>query len=226
MTAPFVELSLSDDFELESVSYRPDSETDWKDIEEGIGSKTYDSTWTVPQDYWDTIEPGESHGHYIFFRVRDLAGNELNTTEENSPYVVKNESITDFYVDLSDFAEMQWDDKFTITATAPDDIEVESIKLYYRFSSESDDLDDIEWKEYGEKTSAPYEWEFIASDGNGYYEFRTITTDTSGNPYQSEPESVKVSIFPTSSATIMILLTILLVAITIFVLRKMKKKEE
>ena len=61
---------------------------------------------------------------------------------------------------------------------------------------------------------------------NGYYEFRTITTDTSGNLYQSEPESVKVSLLPASSATIMILLTILLVAVTIFVLRKMKKKEE
>jgi len=227
MTAPFVELSLSDDFELESVSYRPDSETSWTVIDSNIDDTTYESTWTVPQDYWDTIEPGEGQGHYIFFRVKDLAGNELNTTEKNTPYIVKNESITDFYVDLSDFAEMQWDDKFTITATAPDDIDVESIKLYYRFSAESDDLDDIEWKKYGSnKTSAPYEWEFVASDGNGYYEFRTITTDTSGNLYQSEPESVKVSLLPTSSATIMILLTILLVAITIFVLRKMKKKEE
>lgn len=226
LTAPFVTLSFSDDFELDSISYKPDSETSWTVIDSNIDDTTYESTWTVPQDYWDTIDPGEEQGHYIFFKVTDLAGNELVTTEENTPKVIKNETITDFYVDLSDFAEMQWDDKFTITATAADNIDVKSIKLYYRFASESNDLTGIEWKEYGEKTSEPYKWEFVASDGNGYYEFRTLTTDTSGNPYQSEPESVKVSLIPTSAATIMIILVLLLLTVTGFVLIKMKKKKE
>jgi len=225
LTAPFITLSCSDDFELKSVSYRPDSETVWKNIEV-ISSKTYESIWSVPQDHWDTIDPGEEQGHYIYFKVTDLAGNELVTTKENTPYLVKNETITEFYVDLSDFAELQLDDKFTITATVPDDIDVESIKLFYRFSAESDDLTDIEWKEYAEKTSEPYEWEFVASDGDGYYEFRTITTDTSGNPYQSEPESVRVSLLPTSAATIMIILALLLLTVAGFVLIKMKKKKE
>jgi len=122
---------------------------------------------------------------------------------------------------------MQWDDKFTITATAPDDIDVESIKLYYRFSADSDSFTDVEWEQYGEnKTTDPFVWEFTAEEGNGYYEFYTKTTTTEGSSFASPVESVKVSLLPTSSATIMILLTILLVAITIFVLRKMKKKEE
>lgn len=224
MEAPSFDLEISDDFELDSVYYRPHSEAEWTEIDSNIGGKTYSDTWSVPEDYWVDIDPNE--GHYIFFNVTDICGNELITDEDNSPYIIKDENITDFYVDLSDFAEMQWDDKFTITATVPDDIEVESVTLFYRFSADSDDFTDVEWKEYGEKTSEPYEWEFVASDGNGYYEFYTKTTNTEGSSFSSPVESVKVSLLPTSSATLMIILALLLVIITVFVLIKMKKKKE
>jgi len=63
---------------------------------------------------------------------------------------------------------------FGITATAYDDIGVENVTLYYRYSNESM-WTWTEWTSYGTDEEAPWSWSFTGNDG--YYEFYSIATD-------------------------------------------------
>ncbi|MDI6916569.1 MAG: right-handed parallel beta-helix repeat-containing protein, partial [Thermoplasmatales archaeon] len=69
---------------------------------------------------------------------------------------------------------------FTITATANDDNSgVANVSLYYRYSS--DNASWGSWTLFSTDTSEPWEWNFTAPNGNGYYEFYSIATDNANN---------------------------------------------
>jgi outer membrane protein assembly factor BamB len=220
---PTFELQISDDYMLESLSFKPDFETQWEKIKTGINQKTYTCKWEFPEEFWDQISEGQ--GHYIYFKIEDYCGNIKETTAQNTLYLVKDETVAEFHVDLTSFKEWHWDDQFTVTANVPDDIDVENITLYYCYSEDNNNWD--EWKQYGEKlTSSPYTWAFTASDGSGYYKFKTEITDTQGAVYMSPVETINVTLFPTMLFIILIILMFFSILISLLVISKMKKKHQ
>jgi len=218
---PTFELKIADDFLLESISFKPGFETEWTEIKTGIQQETYTHKWKFPEEYWEQISEGQ--GHYIYFKIIDYCGNIKETTTQNTLYLVKDENVAEFYVDLTSFKEWHWDDQFTVTANIPDDIDVENVTLYYCYSEDNNNWN--EWQQYGEKlTSAPYTWAFTASGGSGYYKFKTEITDTQGAVYTSPVETINVTLFPTILFIILIILAFFSILISLLAISKMRKK--
>jgi flagellar hook assembly protein FlgD len=69
---------------------------------------------------------------------------------------------------------------FTVTVAATDNMSgVTSVELWYRHSPDNSTWND--WQEVGADDKAPWQWSFSASDGDGFYEFRSAATDAAGN---------------------------------------------
>jgi len=79
----------------------------------------------------------------------------------------------------------------SITATASDNYAIQSVSLRYRYSSDNSSWGS--WTVFGSDTSPPWEWNFSAPDGDGYYRFYTIATDVAGN-VESAPTTFDDSI--------------------------------
>ncbi len=214
-----------DDFEINSIKYRLNFHgvNDWTTIKEDVGGKTYEKTWTLTQDDWDSMI--EDKSYYIYFKITDIAGNIYETESQlDALEIVKDITppVANVYFDLPDF-EGGWDDKFTIRAYISEDIEFDYVVLEYSFSSDNKKWTD--WEQYGDLINeTPYEWEFEASDGNGYYKFKTKLYDSAGNYIESSEKTVSITIFPTMLLSIMIILAIILFLVAIYVLMKIRKK--
>ena len=219
---PVFNLKLHDDYKLDSISYRFDA-GDWVEIKSNINEAVFNITWSLPETLWESMRINETHS--VFFKITDAIGNEYTTTD-NPLMIVKDEDISKFYVDLSSFHEWHWDDKFTITAQYPEDIPIENIKLYYKYSEDNKNWLD-QWIQYGDnQTIAPFKWVFTAVNGSGYYKFKTEITDTAGIVYTSPVETINVTIFPTTLFMLMIILTIFLILSTAAIFLKIKKRKE
>jgi len=179
------------------------------------------------QKYWDQMEEGEKY--YLYFRLTDSVGN-INTLEDTNEALAIIKDISEPTVDLEIpglEGEWSWDDTFTVSAYADDrnGSDIESVELYYRYSE--DDINWDNWTKYKDKlTSAPFEWEFKAEEGNGYYEFYVQAKDAAGNVAESEVFSTGLNIFPLIFVVAMIVLVIALLIITtaLFVLWRKKKE--
>jgi outer membrane protein assembly factor BamB len=221
---PTFTLSISDDFLLESLEFRVAGDPTWSIIAdaEDIDGNTYTTEWTVPEDIWSTWNEGEEH--YIFFRVLDKARNEFISGTNNSPKIIKNQSITDLFVDLSDFSDWQWDNIFSITANIPEYMDIKQISLFYGYSKDDEDID--YYTQYGKNlTNPPFEWEFTASNGSGYYSFYIRVEQTNGKVSTTRPETISVTLLPFTFSIILILISIIFIIVTLTVLLKMKKKK-
>lgn len=221
---PTFTLSVSDDYLLESVEYRVGGETDWYPIAnaEDIDGKTYTTEWTVPEGVWATwYEDGE---YFIFFRITDHVGNIVESDTSNTPKITKNQNITDLFVDLSDFEAWQWDDTYKVSASIPDYMDVEQITLFYGYSQDNKVID--HFAQYGENlTDGPFEWDFKATNGSGYYSFYIRIEQSNGRVTTTEPETINVTLLPITFILILVLFAILFLLVTVTVLAKMKKKK-
>ena len=225
-TAEF-SIEFTDDFLLDTIEYRPNFETEWEIIESDINETIYNSPWTLLPKYWDQMEEGEEY--YLYFRVTDSVGN-INTIVDTNKALAIIKDISKPTVDLEipDLeGEWSWDDTFTILAYADDrnGSDIESVELYYRYSEDNINWDN--WTKYKDKlTSAPFEWEFKAGEGNGYYEFYMRAKDAAGNVAESEVFSTGLNIFPLIFVVAMVVLVIALLIITtaLFVLWGKKKE--
>ena len=223
---PSFNLELYDDYSLESLYYRFDNELTWTkvifDEDADIkGKQTATVKWSLPDDKWADFAVDAEH--YIYFKLEDTAGNIYETTKDNTPKVIKDEHISQLYVDLTDFSTLKLSDTYTVKASIPSDISVDRVKLFYQYSN-----DDKNWSEVkqvgGDITSSPFEWSFTASHGSGYYKFYTKVIDTSGAEYTSIPETINVTLMPNAALLIILILAIIFVLITIFTIRKTKKQ--
>ena len=218
-------INFSDNFELQSIQYRLNNETTWNEIEASDIQKTKEAEWTLKSDFWNNLPENLEKIDYIMFKVTDTCENELITTNESSVTIIKPEESAEIYLDLSEFSNFQWDDEFAISADIPDDINVENASLLYKYSENKDDLDGKEWKHYGEnKSNAPYEWEFKAKDGNGYYEFKIEVRDAEGNIHSSPVKTANVEVFSVIPILFLVILIIVLLVITGFILIRRKKE--
>jgi len=220
-----LQIDFNDDFELDTISYKPNNETEWTIVEAVDIQKTNKTEWTLKPRFWVNISKNLEKIDYIMFKVTDTCENELITTSESSVNIIKpNESTAEIYLDLSEFSEFQWDDELSISANIPDYIDVENASLLYKYSKNKDDLDEKEWKQYGEnKSNAPYEWDFKAKDGNGYYEFKLEVRDTEGNIHSSNVKTANVEVFSVISLLVLVVLIIVILVITGLIIIKRKK---
>jgi len=223
---PEFSITFKDDYQLESVDYRLNihGTDEWTPIGSNLDDKSYTGEWSLSQDDWDTML--EDVAYDMYFRITDFCGNQYITSGDEALNLTKDVSppiVVDITLDLSSFEEGGWDDEFTITADVPDDVEVQYISLRYSYSSDNSKWS--EWKDYGDDlTDEPFEWDFKAEEGSGYYKFKTIITDSEGQLVESPVKTVEVTLFPTTLVLLLIILIIILFGLSVFVIRKMKKK--
>ena len=219
---PRIELEISDDYLLDSVYYSFNT-TDWKGpIEDGINKDTYSKKWSVPDEIWEDMIYGDSLP--IYFKIIDANGNEYISSPDESPIIEKDINASKYYIDTSDFGEWHWDNKYTIYANMPEDIEVKNVSLYYKYSKDGEDWPENYTKYDDEKTEPPYKWTMEPPKGSGYYWFKTVITDVEGEIYE-DASKVNVTMFPTTLFLLMIVLIILLLVAIIIIRSRMKKKE-
>lgn len=226
-TLPEFSITFLDDYQLESVDYRLDfhGTDDWTLIGSNLYDKSYTGEWSLSQDDWDTML--EDVTYYMYFKITDFGGNQYLTPSDGEALrLIKDvmpTTIVDIDLGLSDFEEGGWDDEFTITAEVPDHVEVKYISLRYSYSSDNSKWSD--WKDYGDDlTDEPFEWDFKAEEGSGYYKFKTIITDAEGGIVESLAKTVNITIFPTTLVLLLVIIIIILLGISVFVIRKTKKK--
>jgi outer membrane protein assembly factor BamB len=225
MVIPSFDLQLYDDYSLEALYFKIDNEVDYTmvvfngtlDIK---GKQEVTVAWSLPDDIWvDFIENEE---HYIYFKLEDSAGNYIETTNSNTPKVIKDENISQLFVDLSDFSAWKIGDSFTVKVNIPSVIDVDRAMLFYQFSDDNFNWSNV--RQVGEDiTTPPFEWIFTASNGSGYYKFYTKIIDTSGAEYTSGSEIKNVRIIPTITL-VLIAIAVIFILFSLFFIRKMKKQ--
>jgi outer membrane protein assembly factor BamB len=125
----------------------------------------------------------------IIFSIKDLANN-LNTTKitfrqdtQKPTSNLQNETIEESYNTPSIL--------LTVTAQDPGTPQnasgVASIELKYRYSDDLEPTFSGGWTTHSTITTLPYEFDFTAIEGGGWYELTTIATDLIGNS-ELEPE--------------------------------------
>jgi len=218
---PVFDFEISDDFKLDSLYYKPDSETSWEIVDdyEDINEKTYSITWSFPDSYW--VEMNESEEHIIYFKVTDICGNEYETTDGNSP-VIKKDTNASRYIDISDFSEWHWDNTYTIGVKNVSDIDIKMVKLFYKYSKDKQNWSE-EWVPYGiNRSVSPYQWKFIPAENDGYYKFYLQIEDTSGRIYTSSIEQVKITVFPLLETVLFLIALVLFLITAIVIIKKFK----
>ena len=230
---PEFSIKFTDDYKLKSVEYRLkfNNETrEWIKInDDDINSKNYTGNWNLTQDDWNYMMEEESY--YMYFRLIDSLGNQYITPSTSEAVkIIKDFDInetTPHDPDLSDFEEWHWDNVFTISVNITGE-DITNLQLHYSYSA--DNITWNEWKQYGgNQTASPFIWNFTAEAGSGYYMFKTVVWDTSGNVTTSQVKYVGVTLFPTIPIIIMIPLAVILILVTAFALGfkpfKLKKKK-
>jgi len=221
---PSFNLELHDDYSLENLYYSVDDNNYIKVLFNSTvdikGKKDITIEWTLPDDKWADFKEGEEH--YIYFKLEDTAGNYIETTKSNTPKVIKDENISQLYVDLTDFSAFKLGDTYTVKANIPIDIDVDKAKLFYQYSDDNSNWNIV--KQVGDDmTSPPYEWSFTALNGSGYYKFYLKIIDTARSEYTSDSEIINLKLIPTITL-VLVAIAIIFILFTLFVIRKMKKR--
>jgi len=219
---PVISIEFSDDFLLDTILYRPNFETEWTEIASDVNKSSYDSNWDLESKYWDMMDDGKEY--ILEFLISDSLGNTLEILDDDGYKIFKDadEPKVDVEVPSID-TEWSFEDTFIIKAFASDDQgDIKSVELFYRYSKDGNF--NGTWISYGILTSAPFEWEFEAEEGNGYYEFKVVAEDLAGNVAESKIFSTGINIFPLASVVAMIILAAVLILITIIIIVKWRKK--
>ncbi|MEF8879083.1 MAG: PQQ-binding-like beta-propeller repeat protein [Candidatus Thermoplasmatota archaeon] len=212
---PF-EVVFNDDFKLENVYYRINKK-DWTVIDSDIDNDTY--TWQMSKEI---VDKEKDEIFIIDFKVEDICGNVKILPQKGVKlYEEETEEAAGVYLDLSEFSMLQLDNEFTITASIPEEIDVENVKLFYRYSSDKKSWN--EWKPYGgNKTTMNAEWSFKGED-EGFYEFKTKMWTTEGETIESDVQQKEINVFPVIPVILFIAALLALVALSLYSLLKSKK---
>ncbi len=219
------ELTFKDDFEIDKIYYSVDGGENWDKIREiNINKGATEITWNLTKDFLDNLMDEEEFLS-LDIKVMDSCGNEyilknLSIDISGEPSGPGEEDIAVLILD--DFSDIQWDDEFLLAADIPDDIDVEEVTLYYKYSSDKKDWS--EWKKVGSSKTSDFIWDFKASDGNGYYQFYT-EIETESGVIESRAQKATVSVFPTIPIVLLVIVIIALLITSVFVFLKMRKKK-
>ena len=142
-----------------------------------------------PYTFIFTFPGGE--GYYEFYTVaNDTAGNteaSPSAADENAGY---DTTAPESSVDSMSY----WHSSLpvAVTATASDILSgVSEVTLYYRYSSDNSSWGS--WTAFSTDSTSPWQWNFSALSGDGYYELYTIAEDNAANA-ELAPSSADESI--------------------------------
>lgn len=221
---PNIQLEFSDDFLLDTIKYKPNFDTtEWITIASNISKKTYTEAWDLKEEFWDMMDNEKQY--VLMFWINDTLGNERIITEDEGYKIFKdkNKPIVDVTIP-SIRTTWTMDDTLLISAFAHDGqgSGIESVELFYRYSENGTFAG--EWLSYGVVTTEPFEWEFKADEGDGYYEFKIVAEDAAGNVAESNIVSTGITQFPTALVAAMIGLISVLLIVGVVVIIKWRKK--
>ncbi|MFO7677412.1 MAG: PQQ-binding-like beta-propeller repeat protein [Thermoplasmatota archaeon] len=221
---PSISIEFSDDFLLHTIKYQPNFDTsEWITIASNISKRTYNEPWQLKEEFWQMMDNEKQY--VLMFWINDTLGNERIITQDQGYIIYKDQNKP--YVDVTlPYMDTRWslDDTLIISAFAHDGdgSGVESVELFYRYSENGTFIG--AWISYGILTSEPFEWEFEAIEGDGYYEFKIVVEDAAGNVAESDIISTGVNLFPTALVATMIVLIIALGVLSLFIIIKWRKK--
>ena len=225
---PEITIEFTDDFKLDKIQYKADIEPIWANIATNINKNKYDQAWELSQDIWDQMEEGEPY--YLYFKVIDTLGNTYTTSDSKKLEIRKDVTTPRVNLKFKGLGTTEWsfNDVFNITADVNDfnGSGIKSVKFEYVYSSENKSVNESDWKVIDTLFSGPFESNFKASDGDGYYKFRVIVEDFAGNIAVSDVFSTGFNMFPLALIGAMVALFIVLIIVVLFVIIKFKKKEE
>ena len=200
-----------DDFRLDTIQYHPNFENSWTTIATNVNASTYDKPWSLTEEYWDMMNEGEFY--YLYFKINDTLGNTLLVTSNNQAITIRKDTSAPIgTIDIPSLdTETSSSYNFTVSGFVNDQdgSGIKEVSLYYRFSKDKSNWSS--WTVYGDiLKSSPYEWDYSATDGEGYYEFKIHVTDIAGNTMESEVFPVAIISFPTTLLLVMICLAVVL----------------
>ena len=143
------------------------------------GASWQNTSWDGTYFYKENLNP---QGNIeIKFSMKDQLGtlgnsNMLNMKYDANKPVSSASQITPYWKTTS---------PITISNTVTDNGEsgVKDLALWYKFSV--DNISWTQWKSFGIINAAPWNFDFTAPEGDGYYRFYTIANDTVGNKENS-----------------------------------------
>jgi hypothetical protein len=228
---PQFSVIFEDDFRLDTIQYQPNFDSVWTTIASRVNSSIYDTdtvghTWSLQEDYWDQMQEDEIY--YLYFRINDTLGNTLQVMNNNQAIIIRKDTVPPLVtIDVpSAETDWSWTSNFTISGFGNDHdgSGIKEAALYYRYSE--DDSNWSSWTPYGEiLDSTPFEWDFDATEGDGYYEMKITATDYAGNEVESEVFPLTIASFPTTLALVMVGLITVLILLSVIVYLKWRKKE-
>lgn len=223
---PTFSVIFEDDFLLDTIQYRPNSETSWTTIATDVNASTYGKSWSLKEEYWDQME--EDEVFYLYFKINDTLGNTLLVTSDSQAIIIrKDTSVPIGTIDIPTLeTEMSWSSNFAVSGLVNDQdgSGIKEVSLYYRFSEDKSNWSS--WTAYGDTLdSSPFEWDYTAAEGDGYYEFKINVIDVAGNEVESEVFPVVVTSFPTTLTLVMISLVIVLLFISTVIFIKWRKRK-
>ncbi len=115
---------------------------------------------------------------------------------------------------------------FTVSGLGndPEGSGIKEALLYYRYSEDQSNWSS--WAPYGDALdSSPFEWDFDATEGDGYYEMKIMVTDYAGNEVESEVFPLAVASFPMTLTLVLVGLLAVLILLSVIIYLKWRKKE-
>jgi hypothetical protein len=170
----------------------------------------------------------EGEVYYLYFKINDTLGNTLLVTSTNQAIPIRKDTSPPIVIiDIPTLeTKISWSYNFTVSVLVNDQdgSGIKEVSLYYRFSEDKSNWSN--WIQYGDTLeSPPFKWEYTATKGDGYYEFKINVTDIAGNEIESEVFPVVITSFPTTLTLVMISLVIILSLISAVIFIKWRKRK-
>ncbi len=228
---PQFSVVFEDDYRLDTIQYRPNFDTIWTILASDVNSSVYNTdalgnTWVLAQSYWDQMEEGQIY--YLYFRINDTLGNTLQILNDNQAITIRKDTAAPLVtIDVPSVDDdMSLSGNFTVSGLGndPEGSGIKEALLYYRYSEDKSNWSS--WASYGNALdSSPFEWDFDATEGDGYYEMKIMVTDYAGNEVESEVFPLAVTSFPMTLTLVLVGLLAVLILLSVIIYLKWRKKE-
>lgn len=214
----FVEFS--DDLCIDSIEYRIGGEEyfEWNEIARNVNSSRYSEDWMISTWDWEQMDSGRVYS--VYFRVKDLVGNEYVTQNEGDALRIAKDILPP-YPSIESINLWQSRVPVEIFSFASDQngSGISKVILLYRYSTDKETWS--EWKEYNETTfSGWHTWLFDPDERDGYYEIRLRAYDFAGNFLDSRIIDFGLTIFPRNEMISLVVSFLVFIGVSAFTIRK------
>ncbi|HIH00123.1 MAG TPA: PQQ-binding-like beta-propeller repeat protein [Thermoplasmata archaeon] len=228
---PQFSVVFEDDYRIDTIQYLPNFESVWTTLASDVNSSVYNTdavgnTWILSESEWNQME--EDEVYYLYIRVNDTLGNTVEILDGSDAITIQKDTAPPLItIDVPSVTD-EWSmtGNFTVSGLGNDHqgSGIQEALLYYRYSEDKSNWSD--WTSYGDiLDSSPFEWDFDAIEGDGYYEMKIMATDYAGNEVQSEVFPLTIASFPTTLAFVLVGLLTVLVLLSIIIYLSWRKKE-